>query len=126
MSSSIKVQRICQHCGNEFTARTTVTMYCSLRCSSLAYKARKRAGKIEESNKATLAVKTLPIEQLKAKAFLSIAEACKLVGISRSTVHRLINRGELTKGNAGKRVIIKRTDLEDLLFSQPTNRSQLP
>jgi excisionase family DNA binding protein len=125
MSSNIKVQRICKHCGNEFTARTTVTLYCSLRCSSLAYKARKRAVKVEESNKETQRIKTQPIEQLKAKAFLSIAETCKLIGISRSTVHRMISKGELSKGNAGKRVIIKRTDLENLLFEQPTQKSQL-
>ncbi len=30
MSSNIKLQRICQHCGNEFTAKTTVTQYCGV------------------------------------------------------------------------------------------------
>ncbi|MFA6334291.1 MAG: CHC2 zinc finger domain-containing protein [Bacteroidales bacterium] len=28
MGSNIRVQRICQYCGKEFTARTTVTKYC--------------------------------------------------------------------------------------------------
>ena len=125
MSSNIKVQRICQHCGNEFTARTTTTLYCSHRCNSAAYKAKQRAGKVEQSNKETQRIKTQPIEQLKAKAFLSIADTCKLIGISRRTVYRMIERGELITGKAGKRTIIRRSDL-DKLFKEPANRTPQP
>ena len=125
MSSNIRVQRICQHCGNEFTARTTTTLYCSHRCNSAAYKAKQRAGKVEQSNKETQRIKTQPIEQLKAKAFLSIADTCKLIGISRRTVYRMIERGELITGKAGKRTIIRRSDL-DKLFKEPANRTPQP
>jgi excisionase family DNA binding protein len=116
MSSSFKVQRICQHCGNEFTARTTVTQYCGDNCSKKAYKERLRASKIEASNKQTQRIKNQPIDELKAKAFLSIADTCKLIGISRRTIYRMIERGELITGKAGKRTIIRRSDLEQLLF----------
>ena len=126
MSSNIKVQRICQHCGNEFTARTTTTLYCSHRCNSAAYKAKQRAGKVEQSNKETQRIKSQPIEELKAKAFLSIAETCKLIGISRRTVYRMIERGELITGKAGKRTIIRRSDLEQLLFEQPRTVAPQP
>ena len=126
MSSNIKVQRICQHCGNEFTARTTTTLYCSHRCNSAAYKAKIRTGKVEVSNKETQRIKSKPIEELKAKAFLSIAETCKLIGISRRTVYRMIERGELITGKAGKRTIIRRSDLEQLLFEQPRTVAPQP
>lgn len=126
MSSNIQVQRICQHCGNLFTARTTTTLYCSHRCNSAAYKAKQRAGKVEQSNKETQRIKSEPIEQLKAKAFLSIADTCKLIGISRRTVYRLIERGELITGKAGKRTIIRRSDLEQLLFEQPRTLAPQP
>jgi excisionase family DNA binding protein len=119
MSSNIQVQRICQYCRKEFTARTTTTIYCSHRCNSADYKAKKRAGKIEASNTQTQRIKNQPIEELKAKAFLSIADTCKLIGISRRTVYRMIERGELITGKAGKRTIIRRSDLEQLLFEQP-------
>lgn len=119
MSSNIKVQRICQHCGKEFTARTTVTQYCGDKCAKAAYKAKLRAVKVKASNTETQRIKTHPIEELKAKAFLSIAETCKLVGISRRTVYRMIERRELITGKAGKRTIIRRSDLEQLLFEQP-------
>jgi excisionase family DNA binding protein len=119
MSSNIKVQRICQFCGNQFTAKTTVTRYCSDPCRKSAYKASVMGVKIESSNKETNRIKNQPIEVLNAKAFLSIAETCKLVGISRRTVYRMIDRGELNIGKAGKRSIIRRSDLELLLFEQP-------
>jgi excisionase family DNA binding protein len=122
MSSNIQVQRICQRCGNEFTAQTTTTKYCSPRCNNAALKAKKRAEKIETSNKHTQRIKNQPIEELKAKAFLSIADTCKLIGISRSTAYRIIERGELITGKAGKRTIIRRSDLEQLLFKQPEQK----
>ena len=38
MASNIKVQKICQQCGKEFTARTTVTRCCGDACAKKAYK----------------------------------------------------------------------------------------
>lgn len=121
MSSNIKVQRICQYCGVEFTARTTTTLYCSHRCNSRAYKAKQRDKKVEQSNLQVQKIKAEPIEELKAKAFLSINEACTLVGISRRTLYRMIGRGDLVRGKAGARTIIRRADLEFLLFETPAD-----
>lgn len=122
MSSNIKVQRICQHCGNEFTARTTTTLYCSHRCNSAAYKAKIRTGKVEVSNKETQRIKSQPIEELKAKEFLTVTQVSKLIGCSRQNVYKLINSGKLRATNIlEKKTIVKRSDL-DKLFKEPTNR----
>lgn len=126
MSSNIQVQRICQYCGKEFTARTTVTQYCGDTCSKRAYKQRLTVSKIEASNKQTQRIKNQPVEELKAKAFLSISDASKLIGISRRTIYRMIERGELITGKAGKRTIIRRSDLEQLLFEQPRTVAPQP
>lgn len=124
MSSNIKIQRICQHCGNEFTARTTTTLYCSHRCNSATYKAKQRAGKVEQSNKETQRIKSQPIEELKAKEFLSVTQVSKLIGCSRQNVYNLINTGKLKATNILlKKTIVKRSDL-DKLFKEPTNRTQ--
>jgi excisionase family DNA binding protein len=124
MSSNIKIQRICQHCGNEFTARTTTTLYCSHRCNSAAYKAKQRAGKVEQSNKETQRIKSHSIEELKAKEFLSVTQVSKLIGCSRQNVYNLINTGKLKATNILlKKTIVKRSDL-DKLFKEPTNRTQ--
>lgn len=118
MSSTIEVQRICQYCGNQFTARTTVTKYCSHKCSQRAYKAKARKEKVQISNLETHRIKTQPIELLKVKPFLSITEAGQLMGVSRRTVYRMIDRGELPTAKAGARTIIRRSDIE-LLFDDP-------
>ena len=120
MSSNIQVQRICQHCGTEFTARTTVTKYCSHRCGSLANKAKKRAEKVQKSNTETKQIKTKPIEELKAKEFLTVSDVSKLVGCSRQNVYKLINTGKLKATNILERkTIVRRCDLDKLFNEVP-------
>lgn len=118
MSSNIKVQKICKYCGSEFTAKTTVTLYCGDICSKRAYKARLRASKVEFADNETQQLKLKPIEDIKAKLFLSVMETCNLVGISRRTLYRMLERGDLMAGKAGKRTIIRRYDI-DRLFEPP-------
>jgi excisionase family DNA binding protein len=119
MSSNIKVQRICQHCGAEFTARTTVTRYCSDKCSKAAYKARIRAEKVQKSNVETLQVKTKPIEELKAKEFLTVQEVARLLNCSVRSTYYYIKTGKIRAVNLGQRLTrVKRSEI-DKLFEQP-------
>ena len=119
MSSNLEIRRICQYCESDFIARTTVTKYCSLKCSSRAYKARTRNKKIEKSNAETKEVKNRPIEELKAKEFLTVSEVSKLINCSRQNVYKLIRSGKLKATNLlEKKTIIRRKDI-DYLFEQP-------
>jgi len=79
MSTNIKVQRICQLCGKEFTARTTVTQFCSDTCAKRAYKAMIKDKKIESSNQEIKQIKEKPIEEIKAKDFLTARDVAKLL-----------------------------------------------
>jgi excisionase family DNA binding protein len=121
MSSNIRIKRICEFCSNEFEAKTTVTKYCGDTCAKKGYKARKRSEKIEGSDKQVKQVLLRPIEEIKTKDFLSIAEACKLIGVSRMTIYRSIGRGVLKAGKIGRRTIIRRSELENIFepFTQP-------
>lgn len=126
MSSKIEVQRICQHCGNEFTARTTTTQYCSGRCNSAGYKAKKRAVKIESSNSETQKVKNMPLEELKAKEFLTVREVAHLLNFSVRSVYYFIENGAIKAINLGQRATrIKRSEI-DKLFEQPEPVIPLP
>jgi len=117
MSSNIKVQRVCQHCSKEFTARTTVTKYCGDNCAKRAYKLRQRNSKIETSNKETLQIISKPIEELKAKEFLTVRDVAKLLNLSIRTTYRLIDQGNIKGVNlAQRKTIVKRSDI-DKLFS---------
>jgi excisionase family DNA binding protein len=118
MSSNIKVQRVCKHCGNEFTAKTTVTQYCGDRCAKLAYKARARGEKVEASNQETYQFKTQHIEALNAKAFLTVQDVAKLLNCSLRTTYRLIKEGNIKAVNISERkTLIRRSDI-DSLFEQ--------
>jgi len=118
MSSNIRVQRVCKRCGVEFTARTTVTMYCGDGCSKKAYKERLKDQKVLLSDKQTQEVKIKPLESLKAKEYLSIQEVCLLLSVSRWTVWRAIKNKEINAGKIGRRRLIKKTELAKLFDSE--------
>jgi excisionase family DNA binding protein len=115
MSSNIQIQRICLHCGNEFTARTTVTQYCGDNCAKKAYKARLKTIKIEASNQQTQHIKNQPIEDLKAKEFLTVREVAKLLNCSLRSVYYYIDNGTIKAVNLGQRITrVKRSELDKL------------
>ncbi len=112
MSSKIEVIRICEHCKKQFTARTTLTRYCSHICNSRGYKSMVRKGKVEKSNNETVQLLNTDMEKIKPLEFLKITQASLLFGISRSTIYRLVNNGHLDIAKFGNRTVIRRCDLE--------------
>jgi excisionase family DNA binding protein len=119
MSSNIKAQRICQRCGKEFTARTTVTRYCGDDCAKRAYKARQRAAKVELCNIETQVIKAKPIEKIKAKEFLTVRDVSILLNSSLRTVYRLIAHGHIKAVNISQRKTLIMHSEIDKLFKQP-------
>lgn len=125
MSSKIEVQRICQYCEQEFTARTTVTKYCSDKCSKTAYKARKRAEKVKQSNAETTRIKNQPIEQLKAKEFLTVREVAQLLNCSVRSAYYHIESGTISAVNLGQRMTrVKRSEIDKLFQANSHHRTK--
>lgn len=115
MSSNIEIERICQHCNKDFIAKTTVTRYCSDDCAKRAYKARKRAEKIGVSVAEIQQIRQKPIEDLKAREFLTVMQVSKLIGCSKQNVYKLINTGKLKATNILiKKTIVKRSEIDKL------------
>ncbi|WP_018615240.1 helix-turn-helix domain-containing protein [Segetibacter koreensis] len=115
MSSKIELQRICQQCGKEFTARTTVTKFCSDNCAKRAYKVRVMVAKIAASNIETETIKNKTLEDLKEKEFLTVRQVSKLIGCSRQNVYKLINGGKLKATNIlQKKTLVKRSEIDKL------------
>jgi len=123
MSSNIRIQRICKHCGSEFTGKTTVTQYCGDRCAKQAYKLRGRTLKIEHSNEETFNTKISPLKHLQAKEFLNVREVATLLGCSIRTVYYYIGSGKINAVNLSQRLTrVKRSEI-DKLFEQPASET---
>ncbi len=131
MSSNIKIPKFCQHCGQAFVAQKTTTRFCSHKCASRAYKQRKREEKVGSTLKEQIksvtsansenlqSLQSLPIQtgnfiNLRDKEFLSVQEAAILLGASRWTIQRMIQREELKAGKLGRRTIIPRSEIDNL------------
>jgi excisionase family DNA binding protein len=121
MSSNIKISRICQHCGRDFIAKTTVTKYCSSQCSKRAYKVRMRNSKIEESEQETQEIRVKSQDEIREKDYLTVKDVALLVGCSTRTVNKWVISGRLPAVRFSERkTIIKRSEMERLFkSSQP-------
>lgn len=58
------------------------------------------------------------------KRWLSVAEAVQCTGLSRSTLNRAFVSGRLPRYKAGRRVLLRRSEL-DAFIGQPVNSALL-
>jgi len=119
MSSNLRLTRICEYCGDQFTARTSVTKFCGQQCAARAYKARSRKRTVERSDKETISRFTLSVVALQAQNYLSVQDVCTLLGVSRWTIYRVAESGRLPMARFGRRIVFKKDDVERL-FSAVT------
>ena len=122
MSSNIRINRICKHCGEVFVAKTFKTQFCSHSCNSKDYKKREKIRRMEESqeeyksNLKNSKSQSMNMEELKSKIYLSIAEVCLLVGMSDSTIRKFVKEGRLKTIRLGKKHLILKSQIEDLMY----------
>ena len=122
MASNIRVQRVCQYCGKDFEAKTTVTKFCSDNCAKRGYKQRIRNGKIAKSEEEVKVIKNKPLENIQAKSYLTVGDVAALLQSSEQAVYDMINSGRLAATNLGvRKTRILRADI-DKLFNPPKVR----
>lgn len=110
MSSNIKIERICEWCGNRFTAQTTVTRFCSKRCSEHSYKERMRQKKMALSNMETSQCNL--DRKSKDKDFLTPTETAQYLGVGRTYIYDCINRGKIKVTRIGRKTLISKADIQ--------------
>ena len=121
MSSNIRINKICKHCGEVFVAKTFKTQFCSHSCNSKDYKKREKIRRMEESqeeyksNLKNSKSQSMNMEELKSKIYLSIAEVCLLVGMSDSTIRKFVKEGRLKTIRLGKKHLILKSQIENLM-----------
>lgn len=109
MSSNIQIPKICTFCNQPFIAKTTVTKFCSHNCLRKAWKKIKRDAKIETAQKEEYE-KSVGIDyiEMQSKEYLSIKEACLLLGISRMSLHRYLKKKLIKSATLCRRIIIQK------------------
>lgn len=110
MSSNIKIERICEWCGNCFMAQTTVTRFCSKRCSEHSYKERMRQKKMALSNMETSQCNL--DRKSKDKDFLTPTETAQYLGVGRTYIYDCINRGKIKVTRIGRKTLISKADIQ--------------
>lgn len=114
MATISKITRICEYCQQPFKAQKTTTRYCSHQCNQRGYKKRKKEEKVAQSNlETTRKIVALKVP-IKEKDFLSVADVCTLLGISRWSVYRAIHSGRLKAVKFGRRTLISRQAIDDV------------
>lgn len=109
----------CEFCKKEFIPQKISTRFCCHLCAQKAYKERIKTGAIQsiivETNKVRLLNNTdLELEYIKQKVFLSIKDARIILGISKSTLYRLLKSKTIKSIKLGRRTIIRRKDIDSL------------
>lgn len=113
MRSNIRIEKICAYCGAHFVAQKTTSKCCSDDCAKRYYKRRKRDEKIQTAiQQANRQTPYNPI--INEKSYLSVNEACSLLGASRWTIYRLIEKGTIAIAKIGRRTIIQKASIDQL------------
>jgi excisionase family DNA binding protein len=119
MSTNMRIDKVCELCGREFIAKTTVTRYCGDACAKRAYKQRQRIKKIAESDIDNDQVirnrRTNERDKYSERAVLSINQTTEYLGVSRMTVYRMMKSGEIPFTKLGGRVLILKNQLDQKL-----------
>ena len=121
MSSNIRIEKTCEWCGQQFTAQTTVTRFCSKRCAEHSYKERMRQQKIQQANSAVPS----KISVINEKDYLTVAETAQVLGMTRQGVYKLIYRGDLAAAKLSSRLtLIKRDSIDKMLDGSPYKKRE--
>ena len=115
MSSNIRITRVCQFCGDSLRAKTTVTKYCGDNCAKRAYKLRVKKEKIQQSNTETATTLNQAWVNASQKDYLNVKETCVFMGISRTTLWRLVSKESLSAKSIGRKRIFRKSEIETFL-----------
>lgn len=91
-------------------AQTTVTRFCSKRCSEHSYKERMRQKKMALSNMETSQCNL--DRKSKDKDFLTPTETAQYLGVGRTYIYDCINRGKIKMTRIGRKTLISKADIQ--------------
>lgn len=93
-------------------AQTTVTRFCSKRCSEHSYKERMRQKKMALSNMETSQCNL--DRKSKDKDFLTPTETAQYLGVGRTYIYDCINGGKIKVTRIGRKTLISKADIQSM------------
>ena len=124
MSSNLLLKKVCKHCGNIFTAKTTVTKFCSDDCAKKNYKLRKKQEAVNLSNDQT---KSTILKGNKEGNVGSVSDQQEIVdikvlsavtSISERTLYRLVKDPSFPKIKIGRSVLFHKKTVIQFIISK--------
>lgn len=119
MASSIRVNKTCEYCKQEFVAKTIHTRYCSHRCNQKGYKRKERIAKVDLAVKAAerhdfrLKQQKVDWHRFDGKPYLTLKEAALILNITLVTLRRWVKEGIISGSKAGKKHLFDRKMLDE-------------
>ncbi|HSZ33312.1 MAG TPA: helix-turn-helix domain-containing protein [Puia sp.] len=124
MSSNMMLKKICQHCGNVFTAKTTVTKFCSDNCAKRNYKLRKKKETIQASNNETQKIILAEPEFKREKIvtdeqeLIDIKVLSAVTSIGERTLYRIVKDKEFPKIKIGRSLLFHKRTVIDYIVKK--------
>jgi excisionase family DNA binding protein len=117
MSSNISIQKTCETCGQQFTAKTLITRFCSTRCQRRNYKAQIRETKQQIYNKQEInIINPTSVLANVSQEYFALSEAAVVMRVSKRTLYRLIAERKLKSKKIMSRTVILKSDM-NLFFA---------
>lgn len=103
-----KIKKKCSICGQEFYALQLRATCCSLKCSRVLYKRRRR----EISHQQKLTQIATSVDD--TRDWISVKEATALYAVCKDTIYNLIKEGSISSINLNKRLTrVRKAELEE-------------
>ena len=108
--------RICAHCGKEFSPQSGSQKYCCEQCADTA-----KQNKKKQKREMFKAIE--PMAMVQCQEYLTFANAAILMGCTRQYIYKLVGQGRLKASRLSRRMsLIKKSDIEDMLDASPYER----
>jgi excisionase family DNA binding protein len=131
MSSNIRIQKACLHCKKVFTAKTTVTKFCSDDCAKRNYKLRMRGEKLQASKEGarnemdqllnSSTPKNVQGTVSMEKALINVKELAVLIGISRRSIFNLMEDKSFPRIKIGRKLLFDKNQVLEFIKSKYGN-----
>jgi hypothetical protein len=122
MNTKIPIQKVCEFCGEKFTAQKLSTRFCSNKCAGRNYKLVERQERAKANNQLLVDPDTgrTPLEVLlnSNQEYFDVDEAAIIMRISRRTLYRLISMKKIKKKKLLSRTIILKEDIKSFFAKQ--------